>query len=160
MTFRVASRFAACTATVCLVIMGPVATASASSKSIKAAIVSYSPKIDIAEGDVAKAVGEYEESAEPQNPAGVEAAIANSITVLSALKATVAHQSARKPRVRKGKRKIEKGLQALIGAYGDLSIAYEEKATNREAANIEAHKADALAKQGRKELAAGVELLG
>lgn len=160
MTFRAAARFAVCTATLCFVIIGPVATASASSKSIKAAIVSYSPKIDIAEGHVVTAVGEYEESADPKNPAGVEAAIANSVAVLSALKAKVADQPARKPRVKRGKTKVEKGLQAVIVGYRDLSIAYEERATNQEAANVEANKADVLVTKGRKELDEGVELLG
>jgi hypothetical protein len=160
MTYRAVARFVACTATLCFAIMGPVAAASASSKSIKAVIVSYSPKVDIAEGHVVTAVGEYEASAEPKSPAGVEAAIANSVAVLSALKAKVADQPARKPRVKKARTKIVKGLQAVIVGYGDLSVAYEQKATNQEAATVEANKADALAAEGRKELQSGVKLLG
>jgi hypothetical protein len=160
MTYRTAARFAACTATLCGVIMAPVTAASASSESIKAAIVSYNAKIDIAEGHVVTAVGEFEQSQDPKDPAGVEAAIGGSVAVLGSLKAKVAHQSAHAPRAKRAKAKVEKGLQAVIVGYKDLSTAYAEKATNQEAATTEVNKAEVLVKKGRKELLEGVKLLG
>lgn len=77
-------RVAVCMATLVAAAIGPVADASASSRSIKAAIVSYGPKIEAAETQVEVAGKEYEQS---HDPAGVEAAIAASSSVLSALRA-------------------------------------------------------------------------
>lgn len=160
MTFRAGACLAVCTATLCVVTVAPVATASASAGSIKAAIVSYTPKIDIAEGHVQTAVGEYTESADPKDPSAVEAAIANSVSVLTALKGKVAAQPARKPRVRQARAKIVKGVQEVIVGYGDLSVAYGEKAANQEAATVEAKAAVVLANRGRRQLKEGVRLLG
>ncbi|GEM_PF-1757898 len=160
MTHRRLACIAGCLVTLCGAIMGPVATASASSKSIKAVIVSYNPKIDIAEGHIVTAVGEYEASADPKDPAGVQAAISGSVAVLSSLKAKVAQQSAGAPRVKKAKTKVEKGLEGVIVGYRDLSTAYGEKATSQIAATIEANRAEVLVNEGRKKLLEGVKLLG
>jgi hypothetical protein len=159
MTYRRLVRVAVCAATLCGAIVGPVAGASASVASIKAAIVSYNSKIDVAEGHVLTAVGEYKESKDPKDPAGVEAAIGNSVAVIGSLKAKVAHQSAATRRAKRAKAKILAGLQAIIVGYKELSSAYVETTTSPEAAMTEATKAAILAKKGRKELGEGVKLL-
>ncbi len=159
MTSARAARVMACVAMLCGALVGPVSSASASKASIKAAIVSYSSKIDVAEGGVLTAVGEYKAAPDPKDPAGVEAAISKSVTVLGALKAKVAKQSAAAPRVKKAKRKIGAGLQAVIVGYDELSTAYGEIASQPEAASSEAAKAEVVVKQGRKQLTEGIKLL-
>lgn len=154
-----AARVIPCVAMLCGVLIGPTSVATANKASIRAAITSYSSKVDVAEGRVLTAVGEYKESKDPKDPAGVQAAIANSVAVITALKAKVALQSAVAPRVRKAKRKVESGLQAIIVGYKELSVAYGENATSPEAAAAEATKAEVAVKQGRKQLTEGVKLL-
>ncbi len=156
MTRRGAARIAVFTATLCCVTMGPVAGASASSKSIKAAIVGYGSKIEASEEAVSKAVEEFKTSSDPT---GVEAALGEASAVLGALQSKVAHQSARTLRVKRAKAKIVKGLHLIIAGYRVLSKAYEEKATNQEAANADAAHSVAVVKSGKKELDAGVKLL-
>ncbi len=136
---------------------GPVAGASASAGSIKAAVRSYSSRIDVAEGDVLTAIGTYKTS---HVAAPVEEAIAKSETVLSGLRAKVARQPAARPRVKKARSLIVKGLGTLIFSYGKLKTAYSLDASNTEAAKAEATKALAAVKAGRKELLTGVKLLG
>jgi hypothetical protein len=135
---------------------GPVAGASASDASIKAAFKKYNPKVDIAEGRVLSAAGVYETD---HVAAPVETAITESATVLAGLRADVARQSAGRPRVKKAKRLIVKGLGVLISAYGKLKLAYSEKATEPEAAKIEATASVAQVTAGRKQLLAGANLL-
>ena len=144
----------------CCVAIGPVATSSASSKSIKTVIRSYNGKVEVAEGKVVTAAGSYEESSAPKNPAPVEAAISESVAVLSSLRAKVALQSAHAPTVKKARAKIEKGIGEVIVGYGYLSSAFAEKATDPQAATAEAKKSVALAEEGRRNLLAGVKLLG
>jgi hypothetical protein len=157
MIYRRAVRMVVCAATLGAVTMGPVSGASASSASIRAAIKSYSGKVDVAEGHVVSALGEYKTSKEP---AGVQAALKEAVTVLAALKAKVAVQSTGRPRVKKAKTKIEQGLQGVIVAYKGLEVAFGEKATSPEAASAEAKKAEAAVKKGIAELREGVKLLG
>jgi hypothetical protein len=156
MTSPKAARLTACVVTLCCVLMGPVSAATASKASIKHAIESYGSKVDVAEGHVLTAVGEYKET---KDPAGVEAAIGKSVAVIGAMKAKVAKQSASAPRVKKAKRKIVSGLQAVIVGYDELSSAYAEVATAPEAATGEIAKAEASVKKGRKQLSEGVKLL-
>ena len=157
MTYRGVVRWIAGAASLCGAIVGPVSAAGASSGSIKAAIVSYGPKIDVAEGHVLTAIGEYKES---KNPTAVQAAISSSVGVLGSLKSDVAHQSARAPRVKKARAKVEGGLQAVIAGYQDLSTAYGEAAASPEAAGTEATNAVIAVKKGQTELREGVKLLG
>ena len=156
MTHRVAARVAAFTVVLCCVTLGQAAVASASSKSIKVAIVSYGAKIDASEAHLETAVKEYEQS---QNPTGVEAAIGEAAAVLGALESKVAHQSARTPRVKRARAKIVSGLRTIVSGYKVLSKAYEEKATDQEAATADAASSVAVVKRGKKELNAGVKLL-
>jgi hypothetical protein len=156
MTYRGIARAGTCMATLGALMLGPVAGASASSASIKAAFESYSGKIDVAEGHAVTAIGEYKTS---KNPAAAQAAIGESITVLSGLKSKVAAQSAGKPKVKKAKRKIEEGLAAVIASYRLLSTAIGEDVSNPEAAKAETAKAEVAVKRGRKELLEGVKLL-
>jgi hypothetical protein len=149
-------RAVGCVTLSCVAVGVPVAGASASEASIKAAIVSYNLKIVAAEGKVASALEEYEQTKDPTN---VESAIAASVTVLKGLRGKVAHQPAGRTRVKKAKRKIEQGLESVIVAYEGLSGAFAEKGTSPEAASADAAKAIAAAKTGRKELLAGVKLL-
>lgn len=159
MTSNRAARLTACVAVLSGLLIGPVSSASASKASIKSAIVSYSSKIDVAEGGVLTAVGEYKAAPDPKDPAGVEAAISKSVAVLGALKTKVARQSAAAPRVKRAKSKIQAGLQAVIVGYKELSVAYGEIASQPEAASSEATKADLVVKKGRKQLSEGVKLL-
>jgi hypothetical protein len=157
MTHRGLTRLAALTATLCGVTIAPATEASASVASIKAVIVSYGQRIDVAEGHVLTALGEYKEST---GPAEVESAIGDSVAVLGSLKRKVAEQTVGTRRARKGKAKIESGLHAVIVAYEDLSEAYAERTSNRAAAVTEATNAEAQVKEGQKDLRAGVKLLG
>jgi hypothetical protein len=156
MTHRGAARIAVFTTTLCCMTLVPIAGASASSKSIKAAIVSYGAKIEASEAHVETAVKEYETS---QNPAGVEAAIGESGAVLGALERKVAHQSAPTPRVKRARAKIVSGLRTIVSGYEVLSKAYEEKAASPEAAKTDAAHAVVVVKSGKKDLNAGVKLL-
>jgi hypothetical protein len=135
---------------------GPVAGASASDASIRSAFKKFSPKINIAEGHVLSAAGTYETD---HVAAPVETAITESVAVLAALRGDVAHQSAGKPRVKKAKRLIVKGLGGVISAYGKLKTSFSEKATEPEAAKVEAAAALKQVAAGRKQLLAGVKLL-
>lgn len=160
MSHPIAARLAALAAALCCVTMGPVSSASASAKSIETVFKSYNGKIQVAEGRVLSASGEYEQSSDPKDPTAIQAAISESVAVLSSLKGKVARQSAHAPNVRKARSKIVKGLSEVIVGYGDLSVAFGEKATNAQAAKIEAEKADALGGEGRKNLREGLRLLG
>jgi hypothetical protein len=157
MTHRGLTQFALLTATLLGVTLAPAANASASVASIKAVILSYGPKIDVAEGHVLTALGEYKEST---GPAEVESAIGGSVAVLASLKTKVAEQRVGPRRARKGKGMIVSGLRAVIVGYEDLSEAYAEKTTNPSAAVTEAKAAEARVKEGQKDLHAGVKLLG
>lgn len=160
MRARAAVRIVAPALALCCMAMGPVATSSASSKSIKAVIRSYNGKVEVAEGKVVTAAGTYEESSAPKDPAPVETAISESVAVLRALKAKVALQSANAPRVKRAKAKIEKGVGEVIVGFGYLYTAFAEKATNPEAANTAAEKSVAVVEEGQKNVRAGVKLLG
>lgn len=157
MTHRGLTRFAVLTATLLGVTLAPAVNASASVASIKAVILSYGPRIDVAEGHVLTALGEYKEST---GPAEVESAIGGSVAVLGSLKGKVAEQSVGTRRARKAKAKIASGLQAVIVGYEDLSEAYAQRTANRAVAVTEATNAEARVKEGQKDLRAGVKLLG
>jgi hypothetical protein len=135
---------------------GPVAGASASAKSIKAAIKSYNSRVLVAEGHVLSAAGTYETD---HVAAPVETAITESSVVIAGLRAAVARQSARKPKVKKAKRLIVRGLGVLIVAYGELKTAFSEKAAEPEAAKVVAAAAEVQVAAGRKQLLAGLKLL-
>ncbi len=145
------------TATLVGVPLAPASSASASVESIKAVILSYGRRIDVAEGHVLTALGEYKEST---GPAEVESAIGGSVAVLGALKAKVAEQSVGTRRARKARKKIVSGLHAVIVGYEDLSEAYAERTTNRSASVTEATSAEARVKEGQRDLRDGVKLLG
>jgi hypothetical protein len=155
MTHGRLTRLAVSAAALCGATLVP-AGAAASVSSIKAVIESYSPKIEVAEGRVLTAIGEYSEST---GPAGVESAISGSVGVLGSLKENVAAQPAGSRRGRRAKAKIESGLQAVIVGYGDLSEAYAERTENRQASVSEAASAVALVRKAQKDLAEGVKLL-
>jgi hypothetical protein len=157
MTHRGLTRLAVLTATLCGLTIAPATEASASVASIKAVFVSYSPRIDVAEGRVLTALGEYKEST---GPAEVESAIGGSVAVLGSLKRKVAEQRVGTHRARNAKRKIESGLRAVIVGYEDLSEAYAQRTSNPSAAVTEAKAAVARVKEGQKDLRAGVKLLG
>jgi hypothetical protein len=145
-----------CASMLCGLAAAQAVPASASESSIKAAIRSYNSKLLEAEGHVVSALGEYKQS---KQPAGVQSALQGSVTVISALRSKIAAQSAGRPRVKRAKLKIEKGLGAVIVAYRGLETAYGEKGASPEAAEAEAAKALVAVKRGRKELLEGVKLL-
>jgi hypothetical protein len=157
MGIRAVARLTAPIAVLLCVAMGPVADASASAKSIKSAIRSFSSKILVAEGHVLSAGGEYETS---KDPTGVIEAISQSVSVLSALEVKVAHQPALAPRVKRARSKVVHGLHTVIVGYEQLSGAFGEKAMDPEAAKVAAAAAEVLATKGRNELKQGVKLLG
>ena len=157
MTNRAATRVSACIATLCCVFIGPVASASASSESIRAALVSYLGKIDTAESHVQTALNEYKVS---NDPAGVQQALSGAIAVMNGMEFKVERQAAVAPRVKEAKTKVEKGLQKVIVGYEELAIAYGERAANPQAAVTTATRAVKLVKQGGAELREGVNLLG
>ncbi len=154
-------RKASCAAVLCIaaacLLAGPVSGASASRASIKAVLRSYSAKIEIVEGKVVTAIGEYKTS---HNPAPVDEAITNSITVISAVRTKIEHQSASAPRVKTAKQKLVKGLGGIIAAYEKLKTAYSVKAASPAAAEAEGEKALVALKAGTKELREAARLLG
>ena len=154
MPFGKAAIVALCLATVGA--GGHASTASASDASIKRAIKTYEHRILAAEGHVLSAIGQYKKTGQP---AGVEAALSKSIAVFHSLKAKIAAQSAIAPKVKQGKRKLIKGLQAVIGAYQNLKTAFAIKATNAAAAKEQAEKAVAAVRKGQEELREGLQLL-
>jgi hypothetical protein len=76
------------------VLIGPVTGASASDASIKEVIKSYGPQLQVAEGHVESALGEYKKTG---NPAAAQAALTESINVLRSLNSKIAAQSAKAP---------------------------------------------------------------
>ncbi|HLH13342.1 MAG TPA: hypothetical protein VKV16_01020 [Solirubrobacteraceae bacterium] len=142
--------------TLCAVLLGSVASASASDSSIRNLIKAYNPKILVAEGHVVSAIGEYKKT---RNPAPVVKALDNSISVFRSLKSKISQQSAKSSRVQEGKRKLMKGLQSVIGAYEKLKVAFGERAGSPQAAKETAMKAEAAVKRGRKQLSEGIQLL-
>jgi hypothetical protein len=149
-------RTATCLATMCVALVIPVAGASASDASIKGLIKSYNSKLLVAEGHLVSAIGEYKVS---RNPAPVVSDLDRSITILRSLKTSISGQTAVSTRVKEGKTKLVKGLQAVIVAYGHLKVAIGEKAGSPAAAKENAEKADAAVKRGRKDLDEGLLLL-
>lgn len=137
-------------------LVGPVAGASASKASIKQALKSFSGRIDVAEGEVVTAIGHYKTTKEP---APLEAAIGKSISVLKALKAKIAAQSAGSTKVKTAKTKLLKGIGAAIVAYEHLSTAYGEHGTNKAAAEAEAQAGLAKLKSAQRQLKEASKLL-
>ena len=98
------------------------ATAAASDASIVAAIERYGPKITTVEGNVLKAVGEYQSSG--KDAARVKLAIGKSIRVFRQLEADMARQAARSSRVRTGRQDVEQGLKKIIVSYRRLRAEF------------------------------------
>ena len=148
---------ACCLVVLAGVLAGPVAGASASEASIKATFEHYKARVDVAEGHVVSALGEYETSKEP---AKAETALKEAASVLLSLRSKIQSQSASAPRVKEAKTKIVEGLGGVAAAYKDLANALEEKTSSPEAAKAEAQKFKASAKKAILELHEGVKLLG
>src|SRR5271157_2649215 len=87
MTRPTVLRLAGCAAVICSSMGWAASPAWASRASIRAAIVSYMPRVDVAEGHVLVALGEYKER---HDPAPLEAAIADSVSVIGELRQAVA----------------------------------------------------------------------
>ena len=138
------------------VLLAPVSGASASKASIKAALKSFSGKIDEAEGGVLTALGAYKTSKEP---APVETALGKSVSVLKELKAKIAKQSAPAPKIKTAKTKLLKGIGAVILAYEHLGTAFSEHGSDQSAAEAEARTALVKVKAGQKQLKEAVKLL-
>ncbi len=92
--------------------------------------------------------------------APVEEAITKSITVIGELRTKVAHQPAGRPKVKKARTLIVKGLGTVMASYEKLKSAFSLKGSDPEAAQAEATKALSAVKAARKELVAGLKLLG
>jgi hypothetical protein len=147
---------AAGAAMLCSASVIPVTTASASAGSIRAAIKSETPTILVDEGHFLTALGEYKASG---NPAAVQAALTATITSVHSLESKIAAQPAVRPRVKRGKAKLEKGLQAIVVAYERLNTAFGEHTVSPEAAKAETKKALIAVKKGGKALNEGMKLL-
>ena len=156
MTRPTVLRLAGCAAVICSSMGWAASPAWASRASIRAAIVSYMPRVDVAEGHVLVALGEYKER---HDPAPLEAAIADSVSVIGELRQAVAHQSAVARRVKTARAKVEQGLANVILGYEDLSRAYAVKAQSEEEAKVEAVAAEVAVTKGRVQLAEGLKLL-
>jgi hypothetical protein len=149
-------RVAACAAILCGALVVPVTAAWASAGSIKAAIKSDNPAILVDEGHLLTALGEYKTSG---NPAAVQAALTATIAGFRSLESKIAAQPAVRPRVKRGKAKLETGLRAIVVAYERLDTAIGEHSVSPEAAKAETAKAEIAVKKGSKELTEGIELL-
>jgi hypothetical protein len=128
----------------------------ASESSIKAVIVSYAGRIDIVEGRVITAVGEFRET---KDPAPLETAISGSVSVLRTLEAKITRQGAHSSKVKRAKAKIVAGLQDVVVAYEQLAAVYEEYLSNPLAARSAALSAQTLVIEGRSEIIRGSKLL-
>jgi hypothetical protein len=147
---------AACVAALCGVLTLPVAGASASDASIRGLIRAYGPEILVSEGHLVTALGKYKVT---RNPTVVVTDLDHAIGVLRSLKRKIADQRAVATRVKEGKAKLVKGLDAVMIAYGHLKVAFGEKAGSPSAADENAKKAEAAVKRGRLDLAEGLKLL-
>jgi hypothetical protein len=143
-------------ASLALLVGGPVAGASASKGSIRTAIAKSSPKILEVEGRLLTVEGEYNTT---HDPVPVEAAIDNSVAVLSALRHKVAAQSAAASRIKAAKHNVVVGLEGIIVGYGHLKAAFADRATDPEAATTEAKAAVTAAGSGKKQFQRGIKQL-
>jgi hypothetical protein len=156
MTKRTASYTLVCIAALCALLVGPVASASASDASIKKVFKQWDARLLVSEGRLETAFGEYKTI---RNAAPVETALSNAIEVLRGLKNRIEHQSAVSARVKKGKAKVVKGLGGLILAYEHLKTAFNVKATSQQAAEEQAQQAKTALKHGAIEFLEGAKLL-
>jgi hypothetical protein len=140
----------------CSFCIGSASAAWGSESSIKAVILSYAGKIDIVEGRVVTAVGEFRET---KNVAPLETAISGSVSVLRTLQAKLSRQGAHSTRVKKAKAKIVGGLRDLVVAYEELAAVYNEYLTNPTSARSTALSAQGLVVEGRNEVIQGIKLL-
>lgn len=146
----------------CLVVMGalaamPITNAPASAGSIKMVLKSYTPKIKLAETEVASSLAEFEKT---KNLKTVQAALAGVVNVLKSLDGKVAAQSAPRSKVKKAKTKIVDGLKAFILAYDKLEKAVGEIHVKPATVKAEAEKAKSALKAGARQLNEGEKLLG
>ena len=144
-TKKLSLRIVVLSAVLCSAMLIPASGALASAKSIRQALKVYIPKIEQAEGHVQTAIGEYKEKGDP---AVVEEALGNTVTVVQALEAKVAKQSARSRRVKRTKAKIIAGLEAIVLAYQHLGTAFADKAPAPSAAKAEAEKSIRSVRRG------------
>ena len=148
---------AACLAAVCgAPVAGPVASASASDAGIKRAIKTYAPRITIAEGHLLSALGTYRETGDP---APVQTALTETEHAIESLRAHIIAQRARSPRVRSGKSKLVKGLQAIDSSYKHLGTAVGAQKVDPAAAKRQSEAALAAVHRGRKLIREGLRLL-
>lgn len=130
---------AGCLAALCTAaVTGPASSAWASDASIKAAVRSFDTKIVASEEKAAGAIREYRSTGDPKP---VQTALSEAISVLRALKAKIAGQSAKTSRVKAGKAELLKGLRDVIRSYQHLSTAFGVKSLSPSAAKAQAEKA-------------------
>ena len=145
-----------CAIFVCVAVLLGAGSASASEASIKAVFKRFAGRIDVAEGHVLVASGEYQQT---KNPAPVQKAIAESVGVLEEFKDSVAAQSAGTRRVRRAKADVVAGVKAVIAAYQLESTAFTEQAVDPQVAKTELAAAVVQNAAGQRELRQGVKLL-
>lgn len=156
MTRTKRSVVACCLVVLAGVLAGPLPGASASKQSIKSALKSYSGPVAVAEGHTLTALGEYKST---HVAAPVEEAITKSVTVITALRSKIAHQTAVATKTKLAKAKLLKGLAGVIAAYEKLKTVYSLKTSSPEAAQMEAEKALVAIKSAKRQLSEAAKLL-
>jgi hypothetical protein len=135
--------------------VGPVAAAQASNATIVATLNQWGPKIVKDENAVAKGLKGY-----PQGKAKpLVKALNHEVSDLHRLNHTLRGESASTKAGRKGKNKVTKGLGLIATAYASLSRDVKQ-ANGGPVAASKVNAAVATDKKGRKDLKAGLKLLG
>jgi Ser/Thr protein kinase RdoA (MazF antagonist) len=135
----------------------PLSSASASKASLEAALNSYNAQLATAEADVASAVQAYKSSADAT---AVEAAIAEQLNVLRAIRTTVKAQKAGgHPLVRFGKTEVLAGLKSVMASWEHVSKEFADATTKPQAAKRQYELAIAADRRGLREIRRGERLL-
>lgn len=145
-----------CAASGAVTTLGPVASASASDASIKQVLGTDLPKITAEEAKFITALAEYEKTG---SVAPIDSALESNVAILQTTRTEIARQSAQGKRVKTAKKKLERSLRRVIGAYKRLKVAFDVKKANPNAAKRQARKALAAIKKADGELREAAKLL-
>ena len=139
----------------CAVLGGPLAVAQASDSSLRATLNSYAPKIVKDENAVKNGLVGY-----PQGRVRpLVRALNHEVADLHALKTKLAGESASSAKGRMAKADIVKGLGLIATAYGALRKDVQD-AHGGPVPRAKVNAAVATDKKGRRQLLAGLHLLG
>lgn len=149
-------QLAVCAAALAALVLLPAGSASASSATIEAALTSYNTQLAAAEGQITSAIDAFPTT---KNAAAVQAAITQEITILRALKKTVAHAHAGSHKLRRARAKVVDAVTSVILTYRDLSKAFGDFAAQPAKGRGELKGAEQAIKRASRQLRQGEKLL-